>query len=67
MQMHTYRNSFHNSSAKSTYSPTELDRAYEMGKQYGATTDAYRAGLRLKKKLCGIKGCTCSNWYGERK
>ena len=73
--MYTYRNSFHNTAAKSKYSHIQLMDAYDYASlvRKGVAADAippehrraYRAGLRLHDKLCGSPNCECAYvWYG---
>ena len=61
--MHTYRNSYHNTEARSIYSPDELQRA-DWNK--GRDKKAEAALRRLKKTLCGFSGCQCGNTWGAR-
>lgn len=67
MKLHTYTNNFHGTTARSKYSPEELYTEYVRACASGDTTHpAYKAVQRLRRKLCGIKGCECSDWKGER-
>ena len=67
-KLHTYTNSFHNTEARSAYSRGDFRRA-EWGVATGKLQNrdpCVRAARRLKDKLCGARGCTCSDWKGER-
>jgi hypothetical protein len=70
--MYKYINTFHNTSAESKYSPADFRAAAEY--RYARSPGFYRAhlerilaaGKRLRRRLCWVSGCSCSNWYGER-
>jgi hypothetical protein len=70
--MYTYRNSFHWTEARSRYSKEGLYDAYERchgGTSYASDDDynKLRVIRRISSALCGIAGCTCGDWLGERK
>ena len=67
MSTHSYRNTFHNTEARSRYSRDELDRAIMLWHSSQEESPALRAARRLRHKLCGREGCTCGNSWGERR
>jgi hypothetical protein len=64
--MYTMKNSFHNTSATTKYSP---EARYEIDYRIasGTATEAEKqARRRAHNKLCGSPTCTCGNSWGER-
>jgi hypothetical protein len=68
MKLFLYKNSFHDTTAKSTISPKEFYNYY-CGTRSGSWAKNKKiesAAKRLQKKLCGISDCKCSDWKGVR-
>ncbi len=63
---YTIANSFHNTEAKTKYSPEERYRIDERIAMGQATNAEKQARRRAHDKLCGSPTCTCSNSWGER-
>lgn len=65
--MHTYTNSFHNTTYKSVKNYEELEAiAFRILK--GKASDAEKAlAIRMKKTLCGVKDCKCGDLFGIRR
>ena len=71
IEMYIYTNSFHNTKARSEISPQEFANCDYVQLKELRECDSYeasikRAAARLQKKLCGISGCTCGSWFGQR-
>lgn len=67
-QKYAIRNSFHNTEITTKYSPEDrddIDEQIGMGK-LNSESPQYRARQYLKRKLCGVTGCSCSDAWGER-
>lgn len=64
--MYTYTNSFHNTSARSRYSPEQLEdiSVRILGHLLSSAEKAMQ--YRLWKKLCGMSDCTCGDNFGRR-
>ena len=66
--LYTLRNSFHNTEARTTYSPEQrevVDEEIGMGIRH-SDDSGYRAQYRAWKVLCGNSACRCCNAWGER-
>lgn len=61
-------NTFHNTKAKTRYTQEQLnDIEHKDATRPGLVTSAERSLIyRIRKQLCGIKDCTCGNFWGAR-
>jgi hypothetical protein len=59
--LYTWENHFHNTTAKTTLSPEELeDIRYRIYSDPREVSEAEKKRVsRLEKRLCGIAGCEC--------
>lgn len=66
--METLINTFHHTEAKTRYTQEQLnDIEHRNGTRPEKVTSAERSLIyRIRKQLCGIKGCTCGNFWGAR-
>jgi len=68
--MYEYRNDYHQTRAKSKYSPEELDFGYKRASTSCSLSAPQKALMkavkRLKEKLCGGENCHCWCPWGER-
>lgn len=63
--MTTLKNTFHNTEAKTQLCEQELDRIRNKHPYFWTVTERALVN-RLRRKLCGIAGCTCGGVFGER-
>ncbi len=63
--MKTLRNSYHNTEAKTRLTDDDLARIQDT--HPAEWTPAERQTVyRLRRKLCGVQGCTCGDTFGSR-
>ena len=66
--MQTLTNSYHNTTARTRLSRDEMDsiEILHNTRPYMMTPAMTGAVRRIRGKLCGVDGCTCCGFWGER-
>ena len=66
-RMYEVSNSFHGTKCRTSFSPKKRNEIELKALAGKATSRELSAMRRCKKRLCGVKGCCCSNGWGERR